>query len=67
MGRNLMRRKGRHDVIVTARRTVAEQLRAPAVAELLIGPAAGAHRTRSPGRTAIPSTWPAIGPAARAA
>src|SRR5256885_3046892 len=32
MGRNLMRRKGRHDVIEMARETVAEQLRDQAVA-----------------------------------
>jgi hypothetical protein len=66
MGRNLMRRKGRHDVIVTARRTVAEQLRRPEVAELLSDLAPGLpHKIARP--AGDPSTWPAIGPAARAA
>ena len=66
MGRNLMRRKGRHDVIETARRTVAEQLRVPAVAELLADlPQGEPHKVARP--EGDPSTWPAIGPAARAA
>jgi NTE family protein len=66
MGRNLMRRKGRHDVIEMARRTVAEQLRAPGVAELLADlPAGEPHKVARP--AGDPSTWPAIGPAARAA
>jgi NTE family protein len=66
MGRNLMRRKGRHDVIELARRTVAEQLRAPAVAELLAGlPAGEAHKVARP--EGEPATWPPIGPQARAA
>lgn len=66
MGRNLMRRKGRHDVIEMAQRTVAEQLRAPGVAELLADlPAGEPHKVRRP--DGDPSTWPAIGPAARAA
>jgi NTE family protein len=66
MGRNLMRRKERHAVIETARRTVAEQLSAPAVAEFLGRlPAGEPHKVaRPPGD---PSTWPAIGPSARAA
>src|SRR4051794_4938878 len=66
MGRNLMRGKQRHDVIETARRTVADQLREPAVAELLAAlPAGEPHKVaRPPGH---PSTWPAIGPTARAA
>jgi NTE family protein len=66
MGRNLMRRRGRHALIETARRTVAAQLRSPEVAELLAGlPPGDAHKVaRPPGD---PSTWPAIGPAARAA
>jgi NTE family protein len=66
MGRNLMRRKGRHDVIEMARRTVAEQLRDPAVADVLAGLPQGApHKvSRPPGD---PATWPPIGPAARAA
>lgn len=66
MGRNLMRRKGRHDVIEMAQRTVAEQLRAPEVAKLLVDlPAGEPHRISRP--EGDPSTWPAIGPAARAA
>jgi NTE family protein len=66
MGRNLMRRKGRHDVIEMARRTVAEQLRDPAVAELLAGlPQGEPHKVSRP--AGDPATWPPIGPAARAA
>ena len=66
MGRNLMRRKGRHDVIVTARRTVAEQLRAAGVAELVRDlPPGEPHKIARP--DGDPSTWPAIGPSARAA
>ena len=66
MGRNLMRRKGRHDVIVTARRTVAEQLRAPEVAELIEGlPQGEPHKIARP--EGDPASWPPIGPAAKAA
>ncbi|HEX6714664.1 MAG TPA: patatin-like phospholipase family protein [Thermoleophilaceae bacterium] len=66
MGRNLMRGKQRHEVIETARRTVAEQLRAPGVAKLLGDlPAGQPHKIARP--DGDPSTWPAIGPAARAA
>jgi NTE family protein len=66
MGRNLMRGKRRHDVIELARRTVAEQLRAPAVERLLEGlPPGEPHKVARP--AGDPSTWPAIGPAARAA
>jgi NTE family protein len=66
MGRNLMRRKSRHDVIERARRTVAEQLREPYAAELLAGlPAGEPHKLARP--DGDPSTWPPIGPAARAA
>jgi hypothetical protein len=66
MGRNLMRRKGRHDVIEMARRTVAEQLRDPAVADLLAGlPQGEPTKISRPGGD--PATWPPIGPAARAA
>jgi len=66
MGRNLMRRKGRHDVIEMARRTVAEQLRPSSIARLVADlPAGEPHKVaRPPGD---PSTWPAIGPARRAA
>jgi NTE family protein len=66
MGRNLMRRKGRHQVVETARRTVAEQLReSPAAKALSALPAGPAHKIAQP--PGDPSTWPAIGPAARAA
>jgi NTE family protein len=66
MGRNLMRRKGRHDVILTARRTVADQLQQPEIAELLHGlPKGEPHKIARP--AGDPSTWPAIGPSARAA
>jgi NTE family protein len=66
MGRNLMRRKGRHDVVETARRTVAEQLRAPAVAERLGAlPAGEPHKIARP--DGDPASWPPIGPAAFAA
>jgi NTE family protein len=66
MGRNLMRRKGRHDVILTACRTVAEQLREAGVAELVRDlPQGEPHKiARPPGD---PSTWPPIVPAARRA
>src|SRR3954452_15705012 len=66
MGRNLMRRKGRHDVIEMARRAVAEQLREPANAQLVAAlPAGEPHKIAKP--TGDPSTWPAIGPVARRA
>jgi NTE family protein len=66
MGRNLMRRKGRHDVIEMARQTVAGQLREPASAELLEGlPQGEPHKIARP--AGDPSTWPPIGPAARRA
>jgi NTE family protein len=66
MGRNLMRRKGRHDVIEMARRTVAEQLRDPAVAHILDGlPEGDPYKVARP--EGNPATWPPIGPAARAA
>jgi NTE family protein len=66
MGRNLMRRKGRHDVIITARQTVAEQLRRSEPADLLGElPKGEPHKIAKP--EGDPSTWPAIGPTARAA
>lgn len=66
MGRNLMRRRGRHDVIETARRTVAEQLRDPTVARQLAElPAGEAHKIARP--EGDPANWPPIGPQARAA
>ncbi len=66
MGRNLMRRRGRHDVLEMARQTVARQLHEPQVAALLDGlPPGEPHKVaRPPGD---PATWPPIGPAARAA
>jgi NTE family protein len=66
MGRNLMRRKGRHAVIELARRTVAEQLREPGVAELLANlPPGEAHKLARP--DGEPGAWPPIGLRARAA
>jgi NTE family protein len=66
MGRNLMRRKGRQDVIEMARHTVAEQLRDPAVEHILSGlPPGEPHKVARP--EGDPATWPPIGPAARAA
>jgi NTE family protein len=66
MGRNLMRRQGRHDVIELARRTVAEQLRAPGVAKLLTDlPAGEPHKLARP--DGEPASWPPIGPQARVA
>jgi NTE family protein len=66
MGRNLMRRKGRHDVVETARQTVAEQLRDRAVAHILAElPEGEPHKVARP--DGDPATWPPIGPAARAA
>jgi NTE family protein len=64
MGNNLMRRRNRHEVILTARRTVARQLRD--AADLLAGlPQGEPHKLARP--EGDPSTWPPIGPAARAA
>jgi NTE family protein len=56
MGSNLMSRRRRHEVIVTAIETVAEQLREPEIAEQLSGlPQGDPERvTRPPGP---PSTW----------
>jgi NTE family protein len=65
MGRNLMRRKGRHDVIETARRTVAEQLRAIESETLGRLPKGEPHKIARP--EGDPATWPPMGPAARAA
>jgi NTE family protein len=65
MGRNLMRRKGRHDVIETARRTVAIQLRDTAAEVLESLPAGEPHKVARP--SGEPASWPPIGPAARAA
>ena len=66
MGRNLMRRKGRQDVIEMARHTVTEQLRDPAVAHILRDlPAGEPHKVERP--DGDPATWPPIGPAAERA
>jgi len=56
MGSNLMSRRRRHEVILTATETVGEQLREPALAEQLSGlPEGDPERiTRPPGP---PSTW----------
>lgn len=62
MGRNLMSGARRQAVIDTAERTVAEQLRAPAVRELLRGlPEGEAHKIARP--EGPPASWPAIAPA----
>jgi NTE family protein len=66
MGRNWMRRRGRHAVVETARRTVAEQLRARGIARALAAlPAGEPHKVAQPGGD--PATWPVIGWVARAA
>ena len=58
MRANLMSTRNRNPVIQTAIRTVTEQLREPAVAELLEGlPAGNPYRVRRP--SGPPSTWPA--------
>jgi hypothetical protein len=61
MGVNLMSTRRRHEVIETAIRTVTEQLRAPAVRDLLAGlPEGEPHKIeRPPGH---PSTWPQVLP-----
>ena len=57
MGTNLMSTRNRNPVIQTAIRTVGEQLRAPAAAELLKGlPPGNPYRVRRP--KGPPSTWP---------
>lgn len=55
MGRNLMATKRRHEVIETARRTVAEQIRALDLPAL---PAGAPHKLARP--DGPPSTWPDI-------
>jgi NTE family protein len=61
MGPNLMSRTRRNHVIRTARRTVAEQLREPSVAQALRSLPRGApHRIRRP--AGPPSAWPALTP-----
>lgn len=59
MGRNLMSGRRRHELIELATRTVAEQLRAPAVAKLLadLPPGAPERVGRPPGPS---SEWPSL-------
>lgn len=66
MGRNWMSTERRQQVIETAERTVAEQLRRPEIRALLDGlPKGEAHKiSRPPGP---PSSWPAMGPVGRRA
>ena len=64
MGRNLMSRARRQDVIETAQRTVREQLRRPEASALLADlPKGEPHKVRRP--AGPPSTWPELGPVAR--
>jgi NTE family protein len=66
MGRNLMSPDRRDEVIRTAERTVADQLRATGVHELLEGlPEGEPHKLRRPSGPA--SEWPAITPNSRRA
>lgn len=61
MGRNLMSGRRRNEVIETAMRTVAGQLREPATAELLAGlPGGEPHKIARP--DGPPWTWPEIVP-----
>ncbi|HMJ96225.1 MAG TPA: hypothetical protein VK486_10250, partial [Thermoleophilaceae bacterium] len=66
MGRNWMAADRRQDVIETAERTVADQLRDPRVSALLRGlPEGEPHKISRP--SGPPSSWPEIRPAARKA
>jgi hypothetical protein len=59
MGKNLMSGQKRHEMIETASKTVAEQLRSPELREKLEGlPAGEPHKLRRP--PGPPSTWPRI-------
>jgi NTE family protein len=61
MGPNLMNGRRRHEAIVTAQRTVREQLRRPEVADLLAGlPAGEPYRIARP--AGPPETWPPVEP-----
>jgi NTE family protein len=61
MGVNLMSSRRRQEVIATAIATVGEQLREPAVRELLTGlPAGEPHKVARP--AGDPSTWPQVLP-----
>jgi NTE family protein len=66
MGRNWMNAERRQDVIETAERTVADQLRQPEIRAQLAGlPTGEAHKiSRPPGP---PASWPAMRPASRRA
>jgi NTE family protein len=64
MGRNWMNAERRQRVIETARRTVAEQLRAAPMRTLLAGlPEGEPHKIERP--PGPPSTWPKLGPVRR--
>jgi NTE family protein len=64
MGRNWMNAERRQRVIETARRTVAEQLRAPPLRDLLAGlPEGEPHKVERP--PGPPSTWPKLRPVGR--
>jgi NTE family protein len=64
MGRNMMSGARRNDVIETAERTVAEQLRSPEMQELLAGlPQGEPHKLRRPGGP--PAGWPELIPSLR--
>jgi NTE family protein len=64
MGRNWMRAERRQQVIETAQRTVAEQLREPAARELLESlPPGEPHKIEQP--DGPPSDWPELRPAVR--
>ena len=66
MGRNWMSAERRQDVIETAERTVAEQLRDPELRARLSGlPKGEPHKISRP--EGPPSSWPEIRPAARRA
>ena len=66
MGPNLMRTRGRHEVILTAIETVGEQLRRPEIQEPLAGlPAGEPHKVARPGGP--PSSWPPLAAARRGA
>ena len=61
MGSNLMSGKRRHEVIETAMRTVAKQLRGPELRELVAGlPEGEPHKIERP--PGPPSSWPSIVP-----
>jgi NTE family protein len=63
MGPNLMSRRNRHGVVLTAARTTAESLREPEAREVLAGLPAGApHKLARP--DGPPVSWPELAPAA---